>query len=296
MPGRVLVAGHSSTTLPRLRQPLVFLHSTPNMKTVTSVALCSAALFVTSIGYSSDVANTNTSPAPEPAIKVGTGFDFSSGSYGLSQRTDVLSVPVNLSVEQERWIVRATFPYISIKGPATVIAGVEPVAVPQRPVNRQESGFGDATLSGTFHANPTPGELNVDLTGRVKFGTADKDKGLGTGETDFYAQADFYKAIGNVIPFVTMGYRFLGSNATYPLKDGYYFSAGSSFRVSPTVVVGAAYDWRSRIVAGAANGSDALVFASANVTPQWNLLGYLLGGFNNASPDYGVGGAITYKF
>jgi hypothetical protein len=31
-------------------------------------------------------------------------------------------------------------------------------------------------------------------------------------------------------------------------------------------------------------------------TDQWNFLGYVIAGFNDASPDYGVGGAATYKF
>jgi hypothetical protein len=235
-------------------------------------------------------------PAPQPAFKIGSGFDYSSGDYGFTQKTEVLSIPLNLAYEQDRWAFRATFPYIRIKGPATVGAGLDPIAAPGRPVSQQESGFGDTVLSGTYHAHPAPGELNVDFTGRVKFGTADKDKGLGTGETDFYAQTDLYQVFGNVIPFVSLGYRFLGSNATYPLKDGFYFSAGTSFRLSPATVVGAAYDWRSKIIAGAQDASDGIVFVSTNATDHWNILGYLLKGFNDAAPDYGIGGAATYKF
>ena len=37
------------------------------------------------------------------------------------------------------------------------------------------------------HANP----LLIDLTGKVKFGTADENKGLGTGENDYAVQADW---------------------------------------------------------------------------------------------------------
>ncbi len=235
--------------------------------------------------------------SPPHALKLGAGFDYSRGDYGFAQTTEVFSVPVNLIYEQDRWVVRATLPFLSVKGPASVIEGGGPVVTaPGRPVTKYQSGLGDAMLSATYHAHPVPGELNVDLTGRVKFPTANEDRGLGTGETDYYAQLDLYRSFDALTPFVSLGYRFLGESTLYPLKDGAYFSAGGSYRVAPTTAVGVAYDWRSRIIAGAPNASDALVFVSTNPNDRWNVLGYLLAGFNDASPDVGLGGSITYKF
>jgi len=37
------------------------------------------------------------------------------------------------------------------------------------------------------------GDLAMDLTGKIKFGTADEDKGLGTGEQDYSLQADVFR-------------------------------------------------------------------------------------------------------
>ncbi len=230
-------------------------------------------------------------------LKVGTGFDYSTGKYGFTQSTEVWSIPLNLSYDVQHWAFKATIPYLTIKGPASVVAGTAGTeGIPARPTTNTEADIGDVTLSGTYHARPVPGALNIDFTGRVKFGTAPVNKGLGTGETDYYTQVDLYQNFGTITPFATIGYRFLGRNATFELKDGAYVTAGAAFRVSSKTVVGAAYDWRSRIVNGAQNGSDALAFISANPTSVWNLLGYLLVGFNSASPDIGVGGQITYKF
>ncbi|HWA85612.1 MAG TPA: hypothetical protein VG710_05270 [Opitutus sp.] len=245
----------------------------------------------------------NPPPPPAPALKLGTGFDYSSGDYGFNQNTEVFSVPVNLAYEERSWAIRATLPFLTIKGPATIVAGsatespaTGSAGAPGRPVSSSQSGLGDLLVSGTYHVNPVPGELNFDVTGRLKFPTADKDKGLGTGETDFYAQADLYQSFGAITPFASVGYRFLGSNATYPLKDGLYASAGVSFRTSPTSVIGGALDWRTKIIAGAQDATDALVFLSTNPNDRWNLLGYLLVGFNNAAPNYGLGALATYKF
>ncbi|MEO6006299.1 MAG: hypothetical protein ABIZ04_23870 [Opitutus sp.] len=241
-------------------------------------------------------AQTTTTETPS-VLKLGVGFDYSSGKYGFSQSTEVFSVPLNLSLDRDRWTFKATLPYITIKGPASVVTGTGAASgAPARPTTHSESGIGDAMLSATFHARPVPGELNVDVTGRVKFGTADEGKGLGTGETDYYTQVDLYQNFGTITPFATLGYRFLGTSTVFPLKDGLYASAGAAFRVSEKTVVGAAYDWRSRIIDGASNGTDGIAFVSTSPNERWNLLGYVIVGFNEASPDYGVGGLVTYKF
>lgn len=244
------------------------------------------------------LAQSETASMNPAVVKLGAGFDYSRGKYGFTQSTEVLSIPVNLTVDKNRWSFKATLPYITIKGPASIVSGAGGAAsgAPARPTTQTESGMGDAMLSATYHARPVPGELNIDFTGRVKFGTADEDKGLGTGEMDYYGQVDLYQNMGTITPFATIGYRVLGSNATFHLKDGPYVTAGAAFRVSPSTVVGAAYDWRSRIIDGAKNGTDAIAFISNNPNESWNLLGYVLKGFNNASPDLGVGGAVTYKF
>lgn len=259
-----------------------------------STAFLSLTLLVAAthaVAQSTDIVSTK--PA---VIKLGSGFDYSRGKYGFTQATEVLSIPVNASYEQDRWAFRASVPFITIKGPASVVAGQAPVAAPGRPVTQSESGLGDPTLSATFHAHPVPGEWNVDLTGRVKFGTADEAKGLGTGENDFYAQIDSYRTFGDITPFLSAGYRFLGSSTVYPLKDGLYASVGCSYRVVGTTVVGAAFDWRSKIIEGAKNGTDSIAFISTDLSAKWNFLGYVLVGFNDASPDFGIGSAATYKF
>lgn len=254
---------------------------------------------VVSILVASSPLSGAQSEAVNPTIiKLGTGFDYSRGDYGFTQSTEVSSIPANLSVDQDRWSLKATLPYITIKGPATVVtgAGGATSGAPPRPTSQSESGVGDVTLSATYHARPVPGELNIDLTGRVKFGTANENKGLGTGMTDYYAQIDFYQNFGVLTPFGNVGYRMLGANTGFPLKDGFYATAGAAFRVSPKTVAGAAYDWRSRIIDGAENGTDAIAFIATNPNDRWNLLAYVLKGFNDASPDYGIGGAATYKF
>jgi hypothetical protein len=169
-------------------------------------------------------------------------------------------------------------------------------AAPARPTRSSKSGIGDVIGSATFHANPSADQLNVDFTGRVKFGTADDAKGLGTGETDFYTQTDLYQRFGNITPFTTLGYRFLGKTSLYQLKDGPYAAIGSVFRASDWTSVGLSLDWRSRIVPGGDHAFESTLFVVHNPTTRWNLVGYVLKGYTDASPDIGLGGLVNYRF
>lgn len=250
------------------------------------------ALACSSVG-----AQTAVTLPSSPVIKTGLGIDYSRGDYGFASDTEVLSTSANFSAETPRWVLRAAIPYVTVKGPANVVSGSGPVfAAPARPTRSYQGGLGDILASATFHAKPSADELNVDLTGRVKFGTADEAKGLGTGETDFFAQTDFYRRFGKITPFATLGYQFLGDTAAYVLEDGPYATVGSTFRVAEATVLGAAFDWRSRLVQNGKDASDTLLFVSHNPNDRWNVMGYVLKGFTDASPDLGIGGMFTYRF
>lgn len=217
------------------------------------------------------VAQTDPSPpapvptpfAVEPAAQVviGSGFDYSRGDYGFASDTEVFAVPLNVSYETDTWILRVSQSWLRVRGPATVVlagAGVGSGVggAVGRPVSSAQSGSGDLNVGATFRFNPPSEQLNVAFTGRVKFGTANENKGLGSGQTDYYAQLDFTRPYGATVPFVSVGYRFLGRSALYPLRDGAYLSGGVIRRLSGTTQVGLALDWRERVVVGGDNGCE----------------------------------------
>ena len=61
--------------------------------------------------------------------------------------------------------------------------------------------------------------MALDLMGRVKFGTADADKGLGTGEQDFTVRADLYKYLEQFTLLGSVGYKFRGDPAGVDLEN-----------------------------------------------------------------------------
>src|SRR6266513_2752101 len=62
--------------------------------------------------------------AAEPELSLGSGVNFSSGKYGGSESTHILTIPLTARYESEPWTFRATLPYLRITGPSAVFPGV----------------------------------------------------------------------------------------------------------------------------------------------------------------------------
>lgn len=231
--------------------------------------------------------------APPLPFKLETGFNYSRGDYGLPQDTEVFAVPVSLSYEGPTWTFRGSLPWLTIKGPASVIEGG---GIPVRPTASSESGLGDFVGSLTGKVASTPDQPQVSFTGRVKFATGDKDRGMSTGETDYYAQIDVLRTFSNVTPFVTAGYRWLGRNTLFQLKDGVYASGGMAVQVADGTSVGAAYEWREKIVSGGDDASEISVFLFRKIDERWSANLSALKGFTDASPNYGLSGSLLFSF
>lgn len=258
------------------------------MKTFRLLPCLGLGLLLSGPAFSDDTAVS----VPPPAWTVGTGVNYSKGDYGFATDTEVFFVPVNIGYESGSWLFRTTIPWITLKGPAANTGGG---GVP-RPTTDSESGLGDIYASATYRFAEPLGPVNAAFTGRVKFPTADEAAGLGTGETDYYGQFDFYRTLGSTTPFVSLGYRFLGDSSLYQLEDGMLASAGSHFRVSPTTVWTVAVNWSEPYVAGGDDSTDAMLSMTHDLSDRWQLNGYVLKGFTDASPDHGAGLQVTCRF
>src|SRR5258708_40121627 len=225
------------------------------------------------------------------------GATYIKGDYGLSSDTTVWVAPFTAAWDNSQWVISGTLPWIWIKGPASVIGNASPIPnTPSRPTTAAESGHGDFIPAVTYRVLRDPNGLHLDLSGRVKLPTADKNKGLGTGETDYYAQADVYQSFDRYTPFATVGYRWLGSRATLALKNGVYASGGVAVRVVTGTSVGASYEWRAKIVDEGEAAEEVAVFVYHQIDHAWAVQVRALRGFTTGGPNVGVGTSVSYTY
>jgi len=162
---------------------------------------------------------------------------------------------------------------------------------------RTTSGLGDIVASATYSVfREGTSTLGLDVGARVKFGTADEAERLGTGENDFSLQADLYKPFGATSLFATIGYRWYGDPPGIELRDVPFLALGVSHRLDGDTAIGFAYDYRPRIIEGGSPISEATLFWSKRIAPEWKWQLYALIGFSDGSPDAGVGTFVEYRF
>jgi hypothetical protein len=139
-------------------------------------------------------------------------------------------------------------------------------------------------------------KTGVDLTGKVKFGTADADKGLGTGETDYGILAEAYKTFDRTTVFAGLGYTILGSSEFIQLNDVFNVLAGVSYKLDERSSVGLSLDARERTSVTSFAQRELTAFWSYRIDRAWKAQAYVLKGLADGSPDWGAGVSAAYAF
>lgn len=180
----------------------------------------------------------------------------------------------------------------------TTGATVTPTTTTTKRNRTTESGLGDIIASAAYNVLDTGGDSAVvlDVTGRIKFGTASESKGLGTGENDYALQVNLDKYFGSPYVSLGLGYKWLGEPRGIDYKNVVYGSLGGGYKVSSATDIGVSYDWATSSVSGGTKPQEISVYASHYINDQFKLSGVLYTGLSNASSDIGGGITLGYYF
>jgi len=233
-------------------------------------------------------------------------FDYSTGKYGTDTSTDILSIPVIGIYQTGLWIFRLTVPYIWITGDGTVVPGMGG-AVPgsgggiaggmgsKGSASTTQSGLGDVIAAATYNIySGIENNLGVDLTGKVKFGTASTS--LGTGENDYAAQIDVYKKLDRFTTMASLGYRVLGDPPGYDLNNAAYGTLGGYYQFTDQTGGGAEMRFSQKLFPTGEGPRELTAYVSHKFDQSLSFSGYVLKGFSDGSPDSGFGVLITSGF
>lgn len=222
---------------------------------------------------------------------VSLGAEYTSGDYGTSTETKMWYFPVTLRYETDRYMLALTVPYVVVEGTGNVVAGGGMGGLRRTTTSltsRTESGLGDIELAGSHVIAQSP-DWRLGLGGLVKFGTADEQKSLSTGEDDVAAQLEAEKTWGSNTLFGTAGYKILGDPPGIDYDNVFYGSAGMAHRLDATRSVGAELYAQEAALPGVDGKSELTLFLSGKSGPKTRLTGYLIAGLADGSPDWGAG-------
>lgn len=231
----------------------------------------------------------------EGKLSLNTGFEYSNGDYGGVAETEIWMVPIGLKYQNGPMALRLSTAWLRISGPGGITPDGEPVA--GGGVNATEQGMGDVSTSLTWTLlDEGKYPFGLDAGAKVKFGTADEKKYLGTGENDYSLQTEIFKPIGPWFPSLKIGYSWKGDPAGMDYRNVWYGSVGADYRLSKTYSVGAYYDRRQKLTANGQPVSEAMAYLNTRLNEHSRLNAYLISGFSEASPDWGAGVSLGYIF
>ena len=227
----------------------------------------------------------------DPRFSISAGAEYTTGTYGGDTDIEDFYVPMKATMDFRRLSFRLTVPYLSVRAPeGTVITGPGGEPIPGTGDIVTNSGIGDVIASVTVLDVIRNQRLGfaMDLTGKVKFGTADVDKGLGTGENDFTVKADFLKFTEKVTWIGSVGYRFRGQPPGATLDDALLASAGGIYKFNGDTRAGMFFDYRESSI-GADPTQELSVFLSNRISTDWRLQAFVFRGFTDSGADWGAG-------
>jgi len=250
---------------------------------------------------------------------------YSSGDYGTASTTTITYLPLSIRRLFDDGDITLVIPYIIItgSGAVTVLSGVpnrtsgsgatgggssggggqgkgkKPGTVPPTdPTESTDSGLGDIILRGRYYLLDERGPFpTLALTGRIKFPTADADRGLGTGEFDEGLGLEVTKKlVGNWIGFLDLGYTFIGDPPTAALRNQWNYDLGLGYYFTKDLLGSFYYEeWRA-LVEGLSNPRDLLFAMNYKATSILRFNASLLVGLSDGAPDYGLTGGLSFRF
>jgi len=161
-----------------------------------------------------------------------------------------------------------------------------------------ESGLGDVTLAARYYLfdeqDWTP---SVNLTGRVKFPTANEDKGLGSGEFDAGFGGELAKSLTrDLILYLDGGYTFLGDPKGRKFRNQWNYDVGLGYYLTDDLRASVFYEEYRAVVKGIPNARDLYGDLNYRIT---NAIRINVGGFvglSDSAADFGFSGGIRFRF
>lgn len=223
------------------------------------------------------------------------GYDYSQGDYGSQTDTKIKYIPISIKLEKSRLVYKLTIPHITITGPGNLVGRDTISGGSVSNTITTESGLGDIVAAVSY--NLLPYQLNrplIDLTAKVKIPTADESRGLGSGKFDFYFQADGLYSIKKTSLFGTLGYKIYGDTPNINYKNVYYYTLGTNYLFSENISAGVVYDYREASTRNGFERKEFTAYINKKLNSKMKLLGYLVRGLSDGSPDLGIGFSLSY--
>jgi hypothetical protein len=259
-------------------------------------------------------------PQPASQWRISTTVNYSSGHYGTDETTTILYTPLTIKRLFKDGDISLSIPYVRVSGTGAVRlvggTGTRTSNVTGNEVSGSgsggkkkpgdsplsskttDSGLGDMILRGRYYLIEERGSVPlVALIARIKFPTADADRGLGTGEFDEGVGAELTKSLGERwVAYLDGGYNWIGDAPGTNFNNQWWYDLGVGHDLTDKLHLSLFYEEYRALVDNVNNARDVLMAADYTAGSGVHMTGSFLVGLSNGAPNYGVNGGIRFQF
>jgi hypothetical protein len=256
-------------------------------------------------------------------LSVGLGFEFATGEYGTGVTTDSLTIPLTIYwYPLQRMEFKLEVPYIYQSNSTTVSAGGirfrrgkagsgqggkangnDGTSADIRndesrsQIDQSQSGLGNVSLK-TGYVVLEEGKCQPRIMPKVyvEFPTADKNKGLGTGEFVTGLGLELDKWFGGLHAYLDGMYNFQGRSKEYDLKDFISYEGGVGYQVTDRLLSTLLMKGSTDLTDLSSGLLETRLKLAYRLTGRAGVEGYLATGLTSGSPDFGTGISMSYDF
>ena len=253
----------------------------------------------------------------EDTWQAGVSVYRSSGDYGTGSTTTITSIPLSIRRLFQDGDVTLVVPFLSLRSncgvtllsgvpnqtggtcPTTMITTKSGKHVTRlRPTTTTESGIGDVILRGRYYVLDEHGLVpTVAVTAKIKFPTADRHRGLGTGEFDEGLGLQVSKKLIDAwISFVDLGYTNLGNPPGITLRNQWNYDLGVGYYFTKAVLGSVYYEEWTAVIRGLQNPRDLLVAMNYTATSAWRFNASIARGLSDGAPNWALTAGLNVRF
>jgi len=242
----------------------------------------------------------------EARVSLSSSVNYSVGDYGTGKDTTIVYAPFTLGVRPlDRLWLSVTVPFIYQDSQNVVITGggvaarkesKGKLARPER--STTESGLGDVLLKASVVLVEERDFLpEITPYAKIKFPTADVDRGLGTGEFDETLGVDLSKQIiDGLFGYLTLSYTFIGDPPGTDFRNSFGWSVGAAYAVVRPLSLFAFLDGSTAIARGQEDPVELRLGAEFRFTKWLKLTGAVTRGLTDGAADWGASLGLTLRF
>ncbi len=242
----------------------------------------------------------------QSSTTLSVGGTYSDGKYGTENSSTSIYIPVTATYKNNMFEMDVTVPYIELdsEGSFTWTPGGPVPISPTKSTDylttdslsdpltstdtntskTKTSGLGDINVKVAYTFVPTKG-LYLKTSAIMKVATADKDKGLGTGENDYSAQLDIYKVLGSAYIYLSGGYTLMGDSNTTDYNNVAYGSTALGYNFTPALSSGINYSYREAIFDTLDDTQSASVYMSYKASKSFKIATSYTYGLSDSAAD-----------